>query len=149
MAKSALSIVQKYYPAVLKLADANRSFDVRVTARDCKSGNSNAPDDCAMAVACKREYDGAIISKAIAYLIKGDTAYRYRVPSSVRTEIVSFDRNHGFQPGDYYLKAPQPTERLIALKKWRKSGKGGKMAAVASPRSTVRRNHIPSGVRSL
>jgi hypothetical protein len=104
--KSALKIVQKYHPNVTKVVDARSPLHIAVTARDCKNSNSKEPSACAMARACEREFDGAIISTTVAYVIQGGTAKRYRVPQSVARELVSFDRNHEFAPGDYHLKAP-------------------------------------------
>lgn len=144
--KSALNIVRKYVPGIMRVVDATKHLDVTVTSRDCKSATSGAANDCAMARACKREFDGAIVSKAVAYLIKGDTAYRYRVPSSLQREIVSFDRNHDFRPGDYWLQAPHTTEKLSFLRKARQKS-GGAKANIK--RKTIRRSHQTAGIRSL
>jgi hypothetical protein len=75
---TALSIVQRYYPQVKTITDAKR----------------------------EKDYDGAVISVAISYLIRGDRAMRYRTPSSVAREIVSFDRHADFTPGRYALAVP-------------------------------------------
>lgn len=109
---TALGIVKRYFPNVKKVIDATESIDVRVTKRDCDSASSKMPEECAMAKAVKRHHSGAIISNATSYVIDGDVATRYKTPMSVTKEIVSFDRNHTFEPGDYSLRAPAPTERL-------------------------------------
>lgn len=141
---SALNIVNKFQPGVRRVVDAKTPVSINVSAHDCAVGASGKADECAMARALKRKFDGAIVSKAIAYLIKGDTAYRYRVPSSVRTEIVSFDRHHDFRPGSYHLSAPCTTERLAAKRKNRKPSEAKRKTG-----KPVRRRHLPDGVRSL
>ena len=143
MSKTAISIVQKYYPEVTKIVDAAQNIEVKVLP--CKAGSRGTPDDCAMAKACKRQFHGAIISKAIAYLVNGDTAYRYRVPSSVRTEIVSFDRDHDFRPGEYWLKAPLTTEKIGAVRK--RSAKSRSAKSKSQP--PLKHHHAPDGVRTL
>lgn len=114
MALSALQIVQSYYPGVTKVKDAKKGINITVTKDDCFRGTKKAPNKCAMANAFQRKegYDGAIISKAISYLIQGDQAIRYKTPESVAREIVSFDRGQDFDPGDYSLKAPSEREKL-------------------------------------
>jgi hypothetical protein len=102
--KSALGIVRKYHPQVNKIIDSKSDLTIEVTKDDCRKSKSKSPSSCAMARACSREYDGAIVSLAIAYMIKGDKAIRYVVPQSVSREIVSFDRSHNFAPGEYRLK---------------------------------------------
>lgn len=110
--QKALAIVQKYHPSVTRVVDAKRSIVITVTERDCKTAKRMAPDHCALATACEREYDGAIISLSTAYLIKGTVAERYKVPHAVSREIVSFDRHQDFAAGDYWLNAPSETARL-------------------------------------
>lgn len=100
---SALNIVRKYHPNVTKVVDAKQKVLIKVTKHDCDSATKKAPGDCAMAKAFKREYDGAIISMARAYLVKGNVATRYQVPQAVQREIVSFDRHADFAPGEYVL----------------------------------------------
>jgi hypothetical protein len=100
---SALNIVRKYHPNVTKVVDAKQKVLIKVTKHDCDSATKKAPGDCAMAKAFKREYDGAIISMARAYLVKGNVATRYAVPQAVQREIVSFDRHADFAPGEYTL----------------------------------------------
>jgi hypothetical protein len=67
-----------------------------------------------MAVACKRitKADGVIVAISTAYIIKGKKAYRYEVPKSVQREIVSFDRDAGFAPGEYELTPYYPCGKL-------------------------------------
>jgi hypothetical protein len=136
--KSALKIVQKYHPEVRRVVDAKKNVDIEVTAQDCKGSRRMKPDACAMARAFGREYDGAIISMSTAYLVKGKTATRYKVPGAVSREIVSFDRNRNFAPGEYQLRAPSATARMG----WRYKPTG--------PHKTHKTHqHKTAGIRSL
>lgn len=140
---SALSIVKKYHPNVTRVVDANRNVQVEVTASDSKLSKPKAPDSCAMAKAFCRTHDGAIVSLAVAYLIDGNKAVRYRVPGSVSRELVSFDRSHVFSPGSYSLYAPVSTERLSAIRAAPKIPKRTGMKTV------IRRYHHTAGIRTL
>lgn len=111
---SALTIVQKVFPNVTRVVDATKDSKIEVTKRDTTSATVRNHKACAMAVACKRklDLDGVIMSVSTAYLIKGDKATRYHVPPSVSREIVAFDRDAVFEPGDYNLKAICETQKL-------------------------------------
>lgn len=111
---SALSNVQAAFPNVTKVVDAKKDASFEVTKADTKSAAVRNHTACAAAVACKRklELDGVIMSVNTAYLVKGSTATRYKVPQSVSREIISFDRDAVFEPGDYRLKAPCQSARL-------------------------------------
>jgi hypothetical protein len=105
MSKEHLTRIQRLFPNVKIVKDATEPIAVEVTARHNKQGTMKDPEDCAMARACKEVYglDGVIISLSKAYLVKGDVAIRYEVPTSLRSEVISFDRNHTFEPGVYSL----------------------------------------------
>jgi len=136
---SALKIVRKYHPEVNSVIDAIKDIRVVVSATDCKTSTRKSPSKCAMAKACLKHYDGAIISLSRAYLIKGKRARRYRVPHAVSRELVSFDRHKEFAPGVYTLKAPCPGTRLGA--------QGGGQPQVGKKR--IFRNHSTAGIRAL
>lgn len=140
--KSALGIVQKYYPWITAVVDAKRSLDIVVSKADCRTGKTKAADQCAMAKACEKEHDGAIISLSVAYIIDGTKATRYKVPTSVAREIVSFDRFGGFSPGVYNLAAPTKIQRL---------GKrtGPQSKAKGNYGKVKKRHHRTAGIRSL
>jgi hypothetical protein len=137
-----LKIVQKYHPNVTKVVDGKKTLNFEVTAQDCKAGKRKGPSSCAMAKACERKYDGAIISLSVAYLITGNKATRYRVPSTVTREIVSFDRHKEFAPGEYHLVAPSSTEKLGVKREARDR-------PTRSYVRTVTRNHRTAGIRAL
>jgi hypothetical protein len=140
--KSALAIVRKYHPNVTHVIDAEGDLEINVTSEDCKNAKKKSASGCAMARACARTFDGAIISLSTAYVVKGRKALRYKVPTRIAREIVSFDRHHDFSPGDYTLKAPCATNRLGANKA---PGSGGKR----SGKEIKQRRHLTSGIREL
>ena len=117
--RSALNNLRRFFPNIRVVKDARSDSYVEVTRKDLNSARVRDHKTCAMAVACKRKFhaDGAIISLGTAYVVKGDTAIRYRVPESVSREIVSFDRNGGFKQGEYHLRAPAPSQRLGTVRK--------------------------------
>lgn len=141
--KSALGIVRKYHPNVTSVVDARNGQTIEVTKRDCTNSKTKAPDSCALATAFCRKHDGAIISVAVAYLIDGKKAVRYRVPSSISREIVSFDRGQYFSPGTYHLLAPSSTERLGIRRHGRPKAKP------VRPGGKINRIHKTAGIRSL
>lgn len=138
----ALTIIQKFCPQVKEVNDSTKSLIIEVTEKDSKTSKLKNHAECALAVACKRKEkaDAVIISVRSAYLIKGNKAVRYRVPESTAREVVSFDRNGGFQPGTYKLKKPCFTERLGGGYSGRTQNK--------SNRKSVRFSHHTSNIRT-
>ena len=114
MSQTAVEIVRRYFPEVTSVKDAKENIVIEVTDKDNKSALVRNHKACAMAVACKKkmEADGVIVSISKAYVIVGKTATRYNVSDHAVREIVSFDRNAGFHPGEYQLNAPKGTKRL-------------------------------------
>lgn len=110
----ALGVVKKFFPDVKSVEDAVKRQVVQVRANDAKLRGKKKHDECALAEACKRSFavDGVIISRSMAYLVKGKKAVRFKLPDSVSREIVSFDRGAGFQPGVYALEAIPPSSRM-------------------------------------
>lgn len=105
----ALQIVQKFYPEVTRVSDAAKPMTIQVTRRDIKKSTVQTHNSCAIASACKREkqVDGVIVAVRIAYMIYGKKATRYSIPESLAREIVAFDRNGDFAPGEYRLGKPE------------------------------------------
>lgn len=140
---SALKVVQKFFPKVQSIVDANRNALIEVTAKDASSRAVKDHSGCAMAVACKRKFhlDGVIISRSVAYLVKGKQARRFKLPESVSREVVSFDRGSGFAPGKYELAKVPPCAILGARPENRPR----------SDRNTQpkRKRHITTNVRSV
>ena len=110
----ALQNVKKFFPNVKTVVDATRNAVIEVLPTDAHSKGIKKHAECAMAVACKRKFhlDGVIISRSVAYLVKGNKARRFKLPESVSREIVYFDRGAGFSPGKYHLERPSKTMLL-------------------------------------
>lgn len=145
MRKGAIGIVQKFFPKVKKVTDSTEKAVIEVTARDAQSKAVRDHGACVMAVACKRKLhvDGVIISRSVAYLIKGDEAVRYQIPSSVAREIVSFDRGAGFETGTYELSKIDKSRKL-----------GGREKRELDPNrehltKDVRTHHVTTNIRSV
>lgn len=143
---SALNNVQAVFPNVTKVVDAKKDAFFEVTKADTKSASVRNHKACAAAVACKRklELDGVIMSVSTAYLIKGTTATRYKVPEAISREITSFDRETVFEPGEYQLKAPAESARLGNAK-----GKAPKSSPNSGNGNLAKRfHHKTEGIRS-
>src|SRR5271167_2431778 len=82
---TALGIVNGFFPGVTSVKDSKTVLKIEVTAQDDRTSRKGEHKDCALAVACKRKLniDGVIISRKIAYLIKGKKAVRFEVPNSI------------------------------------------------------------------
>lgn len=103
--KQIINKMQRCFPNVTKVIDAKHSIAVSVNEQDVKAGRRNQPGSCALAKACVREFkaDGALINIGYSYIIKGDTAVRFKTSTTVGREITSFDRHHDFATGTDYL----------------------------------------------
>lgn len=110
----ALRNVQRFFPNVIKVSDADDDLEIEVTQKDVRQSVKKDHHGCALAVAMHHEKKctGAIVSASVAFVIKGDKAIRYSIPERARKEIVSFDRGASFEPGEYTLKAPKSSYRL-------------------------------------
>lgn len=106
--------IRLFCPKVDRVADATKPVKIQVTSEDGVNAKKKSENACALAVACERNKvcDSALIWPRTAYLIHGNLAVRYRVPESVRMEIVSFDRHHDFRAGEYQLSAVSKCDRL-------------------------------------
>lgn len=108
MSRGALGIVKKFFPDVTKVEDSKKDAMIEVLPQDIKSSTVRNHNACALAVACKRKLkaDGIIISVSKAYIIKGTKAVRFDLAESAAREIVAFDRDGRFEPGEYKLSKP-------------------------------------------
>jgi len=138
---TSLRIVQKHFPNVEIVSDAEKEILIEVTPTDNTSKAVKNPLICAFARACQRAFtaDGVIIGLTISYIVKGKKAMRYKNPESVSREIVSFDRKAGFTPGVYQLSPINPASRLGV------SHRGGSNSKNPKPRH----RHVTSRVRVI
>lgn len=144
----ALTIIHKFFPKVRRVIDSTHFRSITVTRVDVAAAQRKAHSACALARACNREckLDGAIIALTTAYLVKGTQATRYKVPSRIREELVSFDRGAGFAPGEYYL-TPVPVKARLGLAR-RAEGELIKRKHGVTNGNTMRRFKT-AGVRDL
>ena len=110
--------VLRAFPQVTKVVESRKAVLITVRAEDCKNSTAGEPDACALAVAAKRQYkvQGAFIGLTVSYLIRGKTAIRFETPDTVQREVVSFDRNKDFAPGEYHLAGVRPSARRKAVR---------------------------------
>jgi hypothetical protein len=112
----ALRMINSFFPLVAKVFDADKSMVVNVTEADIAKADIKDHKTCALAVSCQRSFhaDGVIIGLTTAYIIKGNTAYRFKLTGTISREITSFDRGAGYDAGEYMLVPPSPASRLGA-----------------------------------
>lgn len=130
------------FTKVKHVKDANDPIWVNVTKKDSNEGRRNEPSDCALARACVRELnaDGAVVNIGTSYIVKGNTAVRFKTSAGVGREITSFDRSAGFAPGnDYLLSAIPPASRLDASRK--RGSATGPHTTTDTKRQNVHRHH--------
>ncbi len=142
---SALTRIQKQFPQVTKVRDSKRTIEVTVEPQDSAQGRKKDPQSCALARACVRTKiaDAAIIGLSFSWLIKGDTAIRYKTSTGVGREITSFDRHHDFASGkDYKLSKIAKSNRLG--KRWT-----GPRSPHASKRPVTQKFHHTANVRII
>lgn len=111
----AKTIIKRDFPLVTKIIDAKETIDITVEPEDSVKGRRKDPAGCALAKACIRQKiaDAAIIGIGYSYLIKGNTAVRYKTSEAVGREITSFDRHNDFAAGkNYKLSKVSPQARL-------------------------------------
>ena len=130
-----------------KVIDAKRPLVLSITPKDVAKGKKRAPDCCAAAQACVRQLkaDQARVFLSRVYVEFPDKWVRYSTPPALRTEIVSFDRGHRFEAGDYRLAPLQPT---VALGKKRRNGRDYKGGKKTPQRGNRMKQHVTTGVRA-
>lgn len=102
----------------LPVEDATVDLVLDVQKQDCTTGHRKDPHKCAAAKAALRE-DGVLdaeVYRTRTYLLlerNGKRFYRrFQTPAKFRTEMVSFDRGGGMEPGEYVFKAVAPSQQL-------------------------------------
>ena len=132
--------LNKHFPELQHVKDAKKRLVVEVTARDRSAAKKLRHKECALALACRRQFhlDGVLIARSRAYLVREGTATRYELPMAIQKEVVSFDRGGGFDPGQYELLKPA---RLLG------PGGGGRKRKSRSRTAKPRRRHLVGKVR--
>lgn len=125
------------------VVDAKKPLLLRITKDDVKASIKGDPAHCAAAVACMRitGAEDVRVHKSRAYVKIRNRWTRYNVPQSVYREIVAFDRGASFEPGEYRLTPPTPSELLG--KRYGGDGQGKRR----TPKSKARPQHVTINVR--
>ena len=122
--------------------DAASTIEIEITEQDTRFASRKDHTNCVMARAgMKQESTDAIVHVSRIYLkVKGQDLWtRYGVDSSLRTEIIAFDRGGRFAPGIYKLHKLQPCKRLG----------GDKRKRPPHPKSRIRKTPVVlRGVRT-
>lgn len=124
----------------LPVVDAKHDLLIQIQPNDVKNSKKADPANCAAAVACKRKFKTEVRVYLTKTYIKGKKHWmRYSTPQAISREIISFDRSSIFEPGEYKLNSPGPSQRLGQRKPT------GPKETSGSPRHY---HHITKNVRS-
>jgi hypothetical protein len=99
----------------LPVEDARHPIVLHISKEDCKHGDNKNPAGCVAALALRRQLRAKEVRVHVGRVYVRTTPdkwVRYQVPTSMRTEIVVFDRGGSFAPGEYKLSPPRPSKRL-------------------------------------
>ena len=108
-----------YKIAGFPVRNMTKRIKLHITKADCAKGNKKMPNSCAAAVALARQVSGCLEARVHigrVFLLMQDSNkkkfwLRGKTPNSLRTEIVSFDRDGTFEPGEYLINPLSPSER--------------------------------------
>lgn len=91
----------------LPVRDAHRAAVFVISKSDVSRAKSKAPDACAAALACQREFHTKEVYVFVSrvYVRMGDHWLRFKTPTSLAREIVALDRGGAFYPGEYKLSS--------------------------------------------
>ncbi len=137
----------------LPVIDASKKITITITPKDVLKGNTKDPGACAAAQACIREVPkctAARVHLGRTYLQLDKKWVRFQTPEALRSEIISFDRGHEFQPGEYVLRAMAPSERQNRGKRngSSKPGARDKGSKTRIPKKPRAKPHVVYGVRA-
>lgn len=137
-----------------RVVDATSKTTIHITKRDATEGDNKNPSGCAAARAAKRDIPECISARVHVgriYVEYKTKWVRYFTPDRLRTEIIAFDRGGSFEPGDYTLLPPGPSETTEARERNRENEKKRtRSSATKSPRRVhvaIVKRHAVSGIR--
>lgn len=99
----------------VKVIDAKRPLTLIVTKDDVRKADVKKPDNCAVALACRRQFGAteARVHLSRVYLrTNGGKWMRYVTPRDMRSEIIAFDRGGAFETGEFRLMKVQASKLL-------------------------------------
>lgn len=126
----------------MKVVDAKKKVTIVITKADVKNGETKDPAGCAAARACMRDLEAtaARVHLGRTYVKIDNKWIRFHTPSSLRSEIIAFDRGGSFAPGKYVLPALQPAKKTGRRQ-------GSMTNTQPKRRKRARPYHITTGVR--
>jgi len=129
----------------LEVENSGRSLRIDITEDDIKKGKPLDPTACAAARCLLRSTNAeAVKAHRHSTLVQiGKKWRRYKTSSSLRMEMIIYDRGGKFMPG-YYDLAAVPLSQVMTKKKSKSAPRKGKEA-----RLSRRRLVIPGVRRSL
>lgn len=133
----------------LPVVDAKKPLEISIGELDIPRSKAKVPGACVAANACRRALGAEArvhLSRVYIRLEGGKFWTRYATPSSLRSEIVAFDRGGRFQPGDYHLSTLPATSTAAyhrARKDQRKRHDQGKKTG-----QKRHKRHLTEGVRA-
>lgn len=131
-----------------KVVDARKSIRITISKRDAATGKTKDPGNCAAARAIVRtivDAKNARVHLGRTYIEYPDRWVRFKTPTALKTEIVSFDRGSKpeYAEGSYTLQAISPADRSGARKHVQ-----GKTSGVRRRAHIARVHHQIEGVRA-
>lgn len=126
------------------IIDADEDQLIVVTPNQVRHAVPGDPHRCAVALACSLLPDvvEATIHRSFSYLTYEDRIVRYETPLALRYEIVAIDRGGHFAAGEYILRRPGKSRRLI-----RNGGTRSQKGKTNSHSSKTKRQHHTVAVR--
>jgi hypothetical protein len=114
----------------LPVKNAKKPVLLHILPKDIAASKSKKPDNCAAAVACKRQLGAteARVHVGRTFLRFNGHWDRYYTSKALRAEIVAFDRGGKFEPGEYML-SPVNKKRVKQTAYPKKTGKKVKKRA--------------------
>lgn len=96
----------------LPVKNAKKPVLLHILPKDISASKSKKPDNCAAAVACKRQLGAteARVHVGRTFLRFNGHWERYYTSRALRAEIVAFDRGGKFEPGEYMLQRLSPKQ---------------------------------------
>lgn len=96
----------------LPIKDATKEMYITVTKTDISRASTKDPAKCAVAKACERAMGTeARVHLGRVYIKQGNGWMRFQTPSTMRNELLAFDRGGGFEPRTFRLTPVAPSRR--------------------------------------
>lgn len=133
-----------------KVVDAKKHLDVEVTPEDCSNGKSKSPAACAAAQAIMREHSdviGARVHRGVTYVEYEDKWERYITPTTLKIELVMYDRAKIFEPGVHTLGAAARTSQSLKAQRQRAPSKQDNRSGGHHKNKTKRTRHQIPNIR--